>query len=237
MSYWPLDKSSYDVFVNEVKNTFGKINVKINYVDVFNSGFLLYSQRDPTPTITVNVNEQFLLKVMVRRFLKPTIEHEFTHMFGRGKWSSLTVNYPQIVPITLRKNISDILNDDIQLLINCSICVTQQKLANQYMDFEFEKMLYTLQNNNGLLRASVLIRLGYLSAVSQYINWQKPLNPIVSKIVTDFFDKTILDRAKNLFECVCSHDFTREIQVDLTALCLELDESITLQKNYLIERD
>lgn len=237
MSLWPLDQSSYQIFVNTIKETFGKTDVKINYVDIFNSGFLLYSQRDPTPTITVNVNETFLLKMMIRRFLKPTIEHEFTHMFGKGKCSSVTINYPKVVPVTLRKNINYVLNDDLQSLINCSICVSQQKLSNQYMDFEFEKLLYMLKNNNGLLRSSVLIRLWYMSAISSHINWQKPLNSIISKIITDLFDRIIMDRAKNIFERVCQHDYDENVLVDLNTLCLDLDESIYLQKNYLVSKE
>ena len=237
MSFWPLDKSSYQTFENAIKETFGKTDVKINCVDIFNSGFLLHSQKDPTPTIAVNTNDQFLLKMMIRRFLKPTIEHEFVHMFGKGRWNSVTINYPEAVPATLRKNINDIINDDLQSLINCSMCISQQKLACQYLDFEFEKLLYSLRNDNGLLRTSVLIRLGYLAATGNHAHWKKPLGHVTSKIITDFFDKTIMDRAKNIFECVCQHDYDEEILVDLTALCLELDESISLQKNYLITKE
>ncbi len=93
MSY--QSESFCQIFEDSTKEIFGKTVVKINYVNMFDSGFLLYSQRDPT--ITVNVNEEFLLKLCVRRFLKPTVEHEFTHVFGKGKWSYLTVNYPEIV--------------------------------------------------------------------------------------------------------------------------------------------
>jgi len=196
MSFWPLDKSAYKAFENTIKETFGKTYVKINYVDIFNSGFLLHSHKEPSPTITVNINDQYLLKMMIRRFLKCTIEHEFVHMFGKGKWSSVTINYPESVPATLRKNINDIINDDLQSLINCSICISQQKLACMYLDFEFEKLLYSLRNDNGLLRASILIRLGYLTATGNHTNWQKPLGSIMSKIITDFFDKTIMERAK-----------------------------------------
>ncbi len=50
MNVWPLDKSSYVTFENIIKETFGKTNVKINYVDIFNSGFLLHSHKEPSPT-------------------------------------------------------------------------------------------------------------------------------------------------------------------------------------------
>jgi len=237
MSMWPLDKSSYVTFEDAIKDVFGKTSVKINYVDIFNSGFLLFSQKDPTPTITININDSFLLKMMIRRFLKCTIEHEFTHMVGKEKWSSLSINYPKVVPATLRKNINDIINDELQTLINCCICVSQQKLALPYLDFEFEKLLYSIRNDNTLLRVSVLIRLGYMTALGNHTNWQKPLGHVASKIITDFIDKTIMERAKNLFERVCQHDYNRDICVDLTALCIDLDESISLQKNYLFTKE
>ncbi len=237
MSFWSLDRSSYKAFENTIKDVFGKTTVQINIVDIFNSGFLLYSELEPKPTITVNINDQFLLKMMIRRFLRPTIEHEFTHMFGKGKWSSVTINYPEAVPATLRKNVCDILNNDLQSLINCCLCVSQQKLAIHYLDFEFEKLLYSLRNDNGLLRASVLIRLGYLTAIGNHTNLQKPLGHVASKIITDFFDGIIMERAKNIFECVCQHDYNKEVQVDLALLCFELDESIHHQKNYLITKE
>ncbi len=74
MNACPLDESSYVTFENTVKDIFGKTNVKIKIVDIFNSG-LLYSNKVPTPVITVNTNDSFMLKMMIQRFLKCTIEH------------------------------------------------------------------------------------------------------------------------------------------------------------------
>ena len=48
MNAWPLDESSYVTFENTVKDIFGKTNVKIDIVDIFNSEFLLYSNRPNT---------------------------------------------------------------------------------------------------------------------------------------------------------------------------------------------
>ena len=237
MSFWSLDESSYQTLENTIKDVFGKTTVQINIVDIFNSGFLLYSKLYPTPTITVNTNDSFMLKMMIRRFLKPVIEHEFTHMYGKGKCGYLTINHPRVTPHTLRKDVDDILNDDLSSLINCCNCVIQQKQSHQYLDFEFEKLLYSLKNNPGMLRASVLIRLGYLSVTGKHIGWNKSLGSVKSRIVTDFFDGVILSRAENLFEQICQHDGDKNPFIELSSFCLSLDESISEQKNYLISKE
>lgn len=236
MNLWPLDKSSYVIFENTIKETFGKTNVKINIVDVFNSGFLLFSERDPTPTITINTNDQFLLKMLIRRFLKCTIEHEFLHMFGKGKWSFITINCPKSVPDTYKKDVNEILNDELSTMINCANVIIQQKQSHPYLDFEFEKMLYAIRNSPTLVRASVLIRLGYLSAVGHAVGWTKPIDSLKLKTITDFADKTILKRSEELFTRFCEFDRNQDEVMDVSKQSLELDDAIDLQKNYFIEK-
>ena len=123
----------------------------------------------------------------------------------------------------------------IFFLINCCNCVIQQKQPHQYLDFEFEKLLYSLKNNHGLLKASVLIRLGCLTAAGNHIHWSKSLGSVKSKIITDFVDSVILSRAEKLFEHVCKHDRNKNPFFELSPFCLELDEAISEQKNYLLE--
>jgi len=183
--------------MGKIKDIFGKTNVKIDIVDIFNSGFLLYSNKDPTPTITVNTNDSFLLKMLIRRFLKCTIEHEYLHMFGVGKWGFMSINCPHSVPDTYRKDIREILNDGLSTMINCANVIIQQKQSHQYLDFEFEKLLYAIHDNPTLIRALVLIQLGYLSGVGRAVGWSKPLDSLKSKIITDFTDKIILKRAEH----------------------------------------
>ena len=176
-----------------------------------------------------------MLKMMIRRFLKPVIEHEFTHMYEKGKWGYLTINHPRVTPPALKKDVDDILNDDLFSLINCCNCVIQQEQPHQYLNFEFEKLLYSLKNNPGLLKASVLIRLGYLSATGNHVGWSKPLGFVKSKIIRDFVDNVILNRAERLFEHICQHDRNKNPFFELSPFCLELDDAISLQKNYLLE--
>ncbi len=235
MNAWPLDESSYVTFENTIKDIFGKTNVKIDIVDIFNSGFLLYSNKDPTPTITVNTNDQFLLKMLIRRFLKCTIEHEYLHMFGVGKWGFMSINCPRSVPDTYRKDISEILNDGLYTMINCANVIIQQKQSHQYLDFEFEKLLYYTRNSPTLIRSLVLIQLGYLSGVGRAVGWNKPLNSLKSKTITDFTDKIILKRAEHLFDCFCQFDRNKNKVMDVSKQSLELDEAISLQKNYFLE--
>jgi len=234
MNTWPFDKSLYVTFEDTIKDIFGKTNVTIDIVDIFNSG-LLDSNKDPTPTITVNTNDSFLLKILIRRFLKCTIEHEYLHMFGEGKWGFMSINCPHSVPDTYRKDISEILNDGLYTMINCANAVIQQKQSHQYLDFEFEKLLYYTRNNPTLVRALVLIQLGYLSGVGRAVGWSKSLDSLKSKTITDFADKIILKRAEHLFDCFYQFDRNKNETMDVSKQFLELDEAISLQKNYLLE--
>lgn len=237
MSVWPLDSASRHILEDEIKVKFGKINVDIIIVDRFNSGFLLFSDKEPKPTITVNVNDQFLLKMLIRRFLKCTIEHEFTHMYGKGRWGFVTINCPNLTPDTYRKDVNEILNDELSTLINCANTIVQQKYSSQYLDFEFEKLLYTIRNNPTLIRASILIRLGYLSAVGRAVGWHKPIDSVKTKIITDFSDQIILKRSDALFESFCKFDRSNDNEImDVSKESLELDDAISLQKNYFLEK-
>jgi len=236
MSVWPLDKSSYVIFENAIKDTFGKTNVKINIVNIFDSGFLLFSEKNPISTITINTNDQFLLKMLIRRFLKCTIEHEFLHMFGKGKCSFMTINCPKSVPDIYKKDVNEILNDELSTMINCANVILQQKQSHPYLDFEFEKMLHTIRNNPTLVRTSVLIRLGYLSAVGHAVGWAKPIDSLKLKTITDYADKTILKRSEELFTRFCEFDRNKNKIMDVSKQSLELDDAIDLQKNYFIEK-
>jgi len=234
MSVWPLDKPSYVTFEDAIKDIFGKTNVNIDIVDIFNSGFLLYSELEPTPVITVNTNDSFMLKMLIRKFLKCTIEHEYLHMFGNGKWSFMSINCPHFVPDTYRKDIGEILNDGLYTMLNCANVIIQQKQSHQYLDFEFEKLLYAIRNNHTLIRSLVLIQLGYLSGVGRAVEWSKSLDSLKSKTITDFTDKIILKRSEHLFDCFCQFDRNKNEVIDISKESLELDEAISLQKNYLL---